>query len=361
MSGPVVIMAGGTGGHIFPGLAVAEVLRAQKQAVIWLGTRRGLEARLVPPRGIEIEWVTIEGLRGKGWRAWLVTPLRMLAAVYQVLRAFRRRRPGAVLGMGGFVSGPGGIAAWLARKPLIIHEQNAVAGTTNRALARFATRVFAAFPDAFPAAVHAQVIGNPVREAIAGLPEPRARFEDRPRDRIRLLVIGGSQGAKVLNEIVPAALAGLPEHARPLVRHQAGRTHDAAVAAYRHAGVEAEIEPFLEDMASAYSWADFVIARAGALTVAELAAVGIGAVLVPYPYAIDDHQTKNALRFCANGAGIVIPEVELTPERLRAEIERFTDEPRRRLDMAEAARSQFKPDAARHLADACVALARATA
>ncbi len=356
-----MIMAGGTGGHVFPGLAVAEVLREREYGVVWLGTKRGLEARLVPARGIDIEWITIEGLRGKGWLAWLRMPWLVLSAVYQVFRAFRRRRPTAVLGLGGFVAGPGGIAAWLARKPLIIHEQNAVAGTTNRILARFATRVFAGFPGAFAANVPAEVVGNPVRESIADLPVPSERFARKAAGPLRLLVFGGSQGAKVLNEVVPKALAALAEDERPKVLHQAGRTFETALRAYEESSVEAEVVQFIDDMASAYAWADLVIARAGALTVAELEAAGVGALLVPYPFAIDDHQSKNAETFCAGGAGTVIAESEFTPERLTAEISRIWHEPSRLLRMAEAARRQSKPHAAEKLADACAELAEATA
>jgi UDP-N-acetylglucosamine--N-acetylmuramyl-(pentapeptide) pyrophosphoryl-undecaprenol N-acetylglucosamine transferase len=350
-----MIMAGGTGGHIFPGLAVAEELRRCDEEVVWLGTRRGLEARLVPQHGIDIEWIAIRGLRGRGWLAWVLTPLQLISAVFQVLRAFRRRRPAVVLGLGGFVSAPGGVAAWLTRRPLIIHEQNAVAGTTNRLLAPFARSVFAAFPGAFGARVEAEVIGNPVRAEIAELPDPAVRMAGREEAPLQLLVIGGSQGARVLNELVPQALAGLPQECRLRVLHQGGREHAAAVAHYDAASIaDAKVEPFIEDMAAAYAAADFVIARAGALTISELEAAGIGALLVPYPHAIDDHQTRNAESFARQGAGIVIAESELTPERLRSELEQLCAERGRVVEMARQARAQAHTRATERLAQACI-------
>ncbi|MDX1562819.1 MAG: undecaprenyldiphospho-muramoylpentapeptide beta-N-acetylglucosaminyltransferase [Gammaproteobacteria bacterium] len=265
---PIMIMAGGTGGHIFPGLAVAEVLRARNQSVVWLGTERGLEAKLVPDRGIEIEWIDIVGVRRRGLVAWLAAPFKIARAIWQALGVVRRRRPAAVLGVGGFVSGPGGIAAWLTRKPLVIHEQNAVAGSANRMLARFADRVFEAFPGSFAAHHRAVTIGNPIRREIVAAAEQLAEPAATGR-RPRVLVIGGSQGALALNEAVPRALALMPEAERPEVRHQAGRTLAEAQAAYRAAGVEDATIEFIADMAAAYRWADLVIARAGAISLAE--------------------------------------------------------------------------------------------
>ena len=251
-AGPVMIMAGGTGGHVFPGLAVAAELKARHCDVVWLGTHRGLEARLVPQHGIEIEWISIAGVRGKGALAWISAPFRVAGAVLEALRALRRRKPRAVLGMGGFVAGPGGVAAWLARKPLLIHEQNSVAGTTNRLLAPLAKRVFEAFPGSFPASVRTEVIGNPVRRSLLAREAPRARLVARRAERRRVLVIGGSQGARVLNETLPRALAGLPVDARPEVWHQAGRNGFAAAReAYAAAGVEARVVEFIEDMGGA--------------------------------------------------------------------------------------------------------------
>jgi len=388
MSGPVMIMAGGTGGHVFPGLTVADVLRERGRRVVWLGTRRGLEARVVPQHGIDIEWISVAGLRGKGLVGTVTAPFRAAYAVGQALAVLRRRKPSTVLGMGGFVSGPGGLAAWLMRRPLVIHEQNAIAGTTNRWLARFATRVFEAFPGSFPRRVAAEHVGNPVRRSIAALPPASERIAELIarknvsdtifssaaasdevsraekivsdtffRRRPRLLVVGGSQGARVLNVTVPAALARLPENVRPEVRHQAGRTADDARAAYRDAGVSADIREFIDDMAEAYGWADLVVARAGALTIAELAAAGLPAVLVPYPHAIDDHQSRNAEWFTGAGAGIAIAERDLDAERLARELDRLLAAPEKLAQMADASRRLARVDAAERIADACIALA----
>ncbi len=359
--GPIMILGGGTGGHVYPGLAVASVLRERASTVVWMGTRQGLEARLVPEAGIEMEWISIAGLRGRGPLAWLTAPFAVLRALCQAVAALRRRRPVAVLGLGGFVSGPGGLAAWLTRRPLLIHEQNAVAGTTNRFLARFAQRIFGAFPQSFPAAVNAELIGNPVRHSILALPIPSERFASRVDSdtALRVLVLGGSQGARVLNERVPAALARLPREIELAVWHQAGVSIDAARAAYARAGLEPRLDAFIEDMAAAYGWADLVICRAGALTVAELAAAGIGAVLIPFPHAIDDHQLKNAVSFASQGAGIVILESELDTERLARELTTFLSDHEALVRLAERARAQAKPHAAEILADACLELAEA--
>jgi UDP-N-acetylglucosamine--N-acetylmuramyl-(pentapeptide) pyrophosphoryl-undecaprenol N-acetylglucosamine transferase len=356
-AGPIMIMAGGTGGHVFPGLAVAEVLRANERAVVWLGTRRGLEARVVPQNGIDMEWISISGLRGRGLLAWVSAPFRIAFAIAQVLLTLRRRRPAAVLGMGGFVAGPGGVAAWLARKPLLIHEQNAVAGTTNRLLARLAARVFEAFPGAFPSGVRAELIGNPVRRSIAALDAPRDRFAARAGQRRRLLVLGGSQGARTLNRTLPDALAALPAEQRPQVWHQAGSGSDDTRKAYADRGVDAQVDAFIEDVAGAYQWADLVVARAGALTVAELAIVGVGAVLIPFRYATDDHQSLNARHFVAGGAGVQIAEQDLNAEMLARQLGGLLGDASKLVAMAEAARSQAKRDAAERLAEACLALA----
>ncbi len=357
--GPIMILGGGTGGHVYPGLAVASVLRQRASTVVWMGTRHGLEARLVPEAGIEMEWISIAGFRGRGPLAWLTAPFAVLLALCQAVAALRRRRPAAVLGLGGFVSGPGGLAAWLTRRPLLIHEQNAVAGTTNRILARFAQRIFGAFPQSFPATVDVELIGNPVRQSILALPIPSERFASRVGSdtALRVLVLGGSQGARVLNEQVPAGLARLPREIELTVWHQAGVSLDVAQAAYARAGLEPRLDEFIEDMAAAYGWADLVICRAGALTVAELAAAGIGAVLIPFPHAIDDHQMKNAMSFASQGAGIVIPESELDPERLARELTTLLSDHKALVRLAERARAQAKPRAAEILADACLELA----
>jgi len=342
----VMIMAGGTGGHVFPALAVAHRLRERKCDVVWVGTHRGIEARVVPANGFPIEWLSVSGLRGKGVLAWILAPWRLIRAISQALAIVRRRKPSVVLGVGGFVTGPGGVAAWLMRRPLLIHEQNAIAGLTNRWLARLSREVLEAFPGSFPKNVRTRCIGNPVRREIAALPPPEQRFAARS-GRARVLVIGGSQGAARLNASVPAALALVPRQARPDVWHQAGERGVAdAQAAYARADVEARIDAFIEDMAAAYAWADLVICRAGALTVSELAAAGLGAIFVPFPAAVDDHQTHNARYLTGAGAAVLIADRDLEPERLSAELTRLCADRGKLLDMARRARSRAMPDAA---------------
>ncbi len=354
----VLIMAGGTGGHVFPALAAARVLRERGFEPVWLGTQRGLEAKLVPPQQIPIEWISVGGVRGKGLVTLLAAPFRLCVAVWQSLQVMRRRKPVVVLGAGGFVSGPGGIAAWLTRRPLIIHEQNAVAGLTNRMLARLAQRVFEAFPRSFPPSIHAERVGNPVRREIAAIAPPAQRFAER-RGPLRVLIIGGSQGASRLNAVVPAALAMLDAAVRPQVLHQAGERHIAqALESYAKHGVHAEVRAFIDDMAAAYGWADLVICRSGALTVSELAAAGLPAVFVPFAAAVDDHQTHNARFSVDAGAGVLIPEAELTPLRLSNELRVLLDAGRSHLSqMAVRARSIALIDADVRLADACIAAA----
>jgi UDP-N-acetylglucosamine--N-acetylmuramyl-(pentapeptide) pyrophosphoryl-undecaprenol N-acetylglucosamine transferase len=349
-----MIMAGGTGGHVFPALAIAEALRASRE-IVWLGTRRGIEARLVPAAGYPVEWIDVEGLRGKGVARWLGAPLQILKAVAQARRALARRSPGVVLGLGGFASGPGGIAAWLSGAPLVIHEQNAVAGLTNRWLARIAACRAEGFPGSFPASRAAVYVGNPVRPEIAALPPPRQRFESRSGP-MRLFVFGGSQGATALNRLVPAAVALLPESRRPRVLHQTGaKDREATEAAYRAAGIDADVRPFVEDMAAAYADADLVISRSGASTVAELAAAGIGAILVPFPAAVDDHQTRNAEWLGRVSAAQVVPEAGLTEAELANRLATLFGNGRSRLlAMAEAARALAVTDAARRVADLCL-------
>src|SRR5690606_21778158 len=284
MNAPVLILAGGTGGHIFPGLAVAEALRARQVPVVWLGARGAMETRLVPAAGIELDTIDVAGLRGKGALTLLLAPLRLLRALWQALAVLRRRRPRAVLSFGGYAAGPGGLGAWLLRRPLLVHEQNRAPGFTNRVLARLARRVMCGFPGSFPGRA-SEDVGNPVRPAIAALPMPAQRLAGR-EGPARPLVLGGSQGAAALNRGLPEAIARLPGAARPQLRHQCGERHaDAARAAYAAAGVAASVEPFIADMAEAYAWADLVVCRAGALTLAELCAAGVGAVLVPFPAA----------------------------------------------------------------------------
>jgi UDP-N-acetylglucosamine--N-acetylmuramyl-(pentapeptide) pyrophosphoryl-undecaprenol N-acetylglucosamine transferase len=361
MRGPILIMAGGTGGHVFPALALARLLRERSQDVLWLGTRRGLESRVIPAEGIPIEWLTVAGLRGKGVLAWLLAPFRLLRALWQALAVMRRHQPAVVVGLGGFVSGPGGIAAWLTRRPLLIHEQNAIAGFTNRCLAHLARQVLEAFPGSFGRDVHARVIGNPVRADISALPPPAERFAGR-LGPVRILVIGGSQGATRLNAVVPFALKRLAGWLSFDVRHQAGeRWLEAGRASYAQAGVRADVRPFIEDMSEAYGWADLVICRAGALTVSELAAVGVAAILVPFPNAVDDHQAHNAQYLVREGAAVLIADRELTEERLANELQRLGAGRGKLLAMAERARLLARPRAAEELAASCVELARRAA
>jgi UDP-N-acetylglucosamine--N-acetylmuramyl-(pentapeptide) pyrophosphoryl-undecaprenol N-acetylglucosamine transferase len=351
---PILIMAGGTGGHVFPGLAVAEYLRSEGEEVQWLGTRTGLEARVVPAAGFELHTLPVAGLRGKGIVTWLLAPLRLGIALWAALGLMLRLKPRLVLGMGGFASGPGGLMASALNIPLVIHEQNAVAGLTNRWLTRVAERVLEGFPGTFPEKAGARHTGNPVRERIAGLLAPDLRFLGR-EGPVCLLVLGGSLGALALNETVPAALSRLPAEVRPVVRHQAGeRTLVQARKAYAAAGVEAEVTAFIEDMSAAYAWADVVICRAGALTIAELAAAGLGAILVPYPHAVDDHQTANARFLTRAGAAVLIAAPELNAKRLAAEL--AVMDRTRALAMAEAARGLARPDATEAVARACLDL-----
>ncbi|NDY96672.1 undecaprenyldiphospho-muramoylpentapeptide beta-N-acetylglucosaminyltransferase [Wenzhouxiangella limi] len=344
----VTIMAAGTGGHIFPGLAVARTLRERGAEVRWLGTPAGLENRLVPAAGLELDRIRIAGLRGRGPMGWLLAPLRVVRAMLQARRIFRRQRPGCVLSMGGYVAGPGGVMARMMGIPLVIHEQNALPGLTNRLLRPLASRVFTGFPNGFRSAIHS---GNPVRADILALPAPAERARDR-RGALRLLVVGGSQGSAALGRIVPRALALLPAEQHPRVLHQAGRQLEATRQEYAQNGVEAGIVEFVDDMASAWADADLAICRAGALTVAELAAAGVASLLVPYPHAVDDHQTANARYLSDAGAAWLEPERELTPERVAT----YLSEADRSslLAMAERARSLACADAASLVAEGCL-------
>jgi UDP-N-acetylglucosamine--N-acetylmuramyl-(pentapeptide) pyrophosphoryl-undecaprenol N-acetylglucosamine transferase len=354
-------MAGGTGGHVFPALALAQMLREKAIDVVWLGTQRGLEARVVPAAGIPIEWLSVGGLRGKGFLTLLAAPFRLAMALTQALRVMWRHRPIVVVGLGGFVTGPGGVAAWLTGRPLVIHEQNAIAGFTNRCLSHIAREVLEAFPNSFGRDVKARAIGNPVRGDISAVPPPAERFAARS-GVIRILVIGGSQGAARLNAVVPFALARLAGSMSFDVRHQAGeRWIEAGRQSYASAGVRADVRPFIEDMAEAYGWADLVICRSGALTVSELAAVGVGAILVPFPAAVDDHQTYNAQYLVHEGAALLIADRALTPERLAGELQQLCAGRGKLLAMAERARLLAKPHATDELAASCLELARRAA
>jgi UDP-N-acetylglucosamine--N-acetylmuramyl-(pentapeptide) pyrophosphoryl-undecaprenol N-acetylglucosamine transferase len=350
-------MAGGTGGHVYPALAVANALRDKSRDVVWLGTHRGIEARIVPAAGIPIEWVAVSGLRGKGVATLLLAPFKLVFALFQSLLVMLRHRPAAVLGMGGFVSGPGGVAAWLTRRPLIIHEQNAVAGMTNRLLARLARVVLQAFPGSFIPSRNAETVGNPVRVDIAAIDEPARRLAGRSGP-MRLLVLGGSQGALALNEAVPAALALLPQDMQPIVRHQAGeRTLQQARAAYDKHGIDADLRAFIEDMAETYAWADLVICRAGALTVAELSAAGLPAIFVPFPAAVDDHQTANAQPLVAAGAAAILQQAEMTDESLAALMGSWLGSRESLLDRACKSRAMAMPDALGRITNHCLAAA----
>ncbi|MGO8755185.1 MAG: undecaprenyldiphospho-muramoylpentapeptide beta-N-acetylglucosaminyltransferase [Gallionellaceae bacterium] len=350
----ILIMAGGTGGHIFPALAVADVLRSQGWNVIWMGTPGGMEAELVPKHGYKIEWVDFHALRGKDLLRKLLLPFSLLLALWQSAMVFLRYRPDVALGMGGYVTFPGGITARLMRCPLVIHEQNSIAGLSNKSQAKWATRILSGFPDVLPGA---EWCGNPVRDNIAALPEPGQHYAARSGP-LNLLVLGGSLGAKAINDCLPKALALMAEDARPDVLHQTGAKHlDAVRAAYRKTGVKAEIMPFLDNMAFFYSQADVVICRSGALTVAELAAAGLASILIPFPFAVDDHQTSNARFLSAHGAAILLPQDQMTPQHLAEVLGGMTRE--RALEMAREARSLAKPGAAERVAEVCAELAGA--
>jgi len=361
MKRPVIIMAGGTGGHVFPALALARLLRSRSYDVVWLGTRRGLEARIVPQNDFPIEWLSVGGLRGKGVMTLLAAPFRLTRALIQALGIMRKHRPLVVVGLGGFVTGPGGVAAWLTRAPLVIHEQNAIAGFTNRRLAPLAREVLEAFPNSFGAGARARTIGNPVRQEIFAVPPPATRLAQRS-GAIRILVIGGSLGAMKLNAVVPFALARIAGSVSLDVRHQAGeRWIESARQSYAEAKVSADVRPFIEDMAEAYAWADLVICRAGALTVSELAAAGVASILVPFPHAVDDHQTHNARYLVQEGAAVLIADRDVTAERLADELQRLCAGRGKLLAMAERARMLAKPKAAEELAESCEKYARSAA
>ena len=355
---PILITAGGTGGHVYPGLAVARALMAQDIPVIWMGTESGLEAKVVPEAGIEMTWLTVTGLRGKGWRTLLLAPLRLLKALMQSINIMRKHKPAAVLGMGGFVAGPGGLVAALMGKPVVIHEQNAVPGLTNKLLSAVSRRVLEGFPGTFAAAEKVQSTGNPVRKDIAALPAPLERLAGRNDKAVRVLVIGGSLGAAALNETVPKALALLPVDQRPVVRHQAGsRNIGQAQQHYKASAVEADVTAFIVDMAEAYGWADLIICRAGALTIAEVAAAGLAAILVPFPYAVDDHQTANGGYLVKNGAALMVQQSELSPEKLAELLGELCANRERLTKMSVAARELARPDATDSVAAICAAYA----
>lgn len=354
MKNRVLIMAGGTGGHVFPALAVARALQKQDICVEWLGTQQGLESTLVPKAGIVLHTISVIGVRRTNWLTRLGAPFRLLLALYQSLRILHQFKPQVVLGMGGFAAGPGGIAAWLLRCPLVIHEQNAFAGVTNRILSRITTRTLEGFPKSFPN-THLKTVwvGNPVREDLLSLPPPSTRLSGR-EGRVRLLILGGSQGARILNQLCPVSLGRIPLDARPEIWHQTGKDKlSSTVSAYAEHQVEARVEEFIENMAEAYGWADLVICRSGALTVSELAAVGIASVLIPFPFAVDDHQTHNSRFLETVGAAKVIPQTVLDPAKLSDIIMSLARDRALLIKMAEMARTVAQPQASAKVVAHC--------
>lgn len=346
-----MILAGGTGGHIFPALAVAEELRDMGCELRWMGTPTGMEARLVPAKGIAMEWLSVAGFRGKGWKAKCQAPLKLAVAFWQAYRIMRRFEPDVVLGMGGFVAGPGGVVAKLLGIPLVIHEQNRIPGTTNRILVKCARRVLQAFPGSFPANRSVVCTGNPLRRSIV---ESIERVKPERESVRNILIVGGSLGAKALNEVIPRALAHLD--GKFFIRHQTGEAmREETAALYESLGIRAEVSAFIDDMGEAYCWADLAICRAGAMTLSELAYAGLPAVLVPFPYAIDDHQTANARYFTEGGAAVIMPQDQLTPKHLAEELNTLFETPGRVASMSRQARLMAKPDAARVVAEFCLA------
>lgn len=349
----ILIMAGGTGGHVFPGLAVAHYLKEAGWHIVWLGTKSGMESALVQKHGFDMETINFSGLRGKSAVAWLTLPLRLLLAFWQSAKVIFSVRPDVVLGLGGYPAFPGGLMAVLLNKPLVIHEQNSIPGLTNKVLAKLADKVLLAFPGAIQGSINKILtVGNPVRKEIYQVDSPEKRFEGR-NGKLKLLVIGGSRGAQILNTVVPQALKLMPENIRPLVTHQAGGNHlDKLRKDYEELGVEAELFEFIDNIASHYATCDLVLCRAGALTVAELTAVGVASILVPFPYAVDDHQTSNAKFLSENHAAFLLPQEKLIPQSLKELLLNNTRE--KLLAMAKAARALAKPDATRLVAQACI-------
>jgi len=354
---PILITAGGTGGHVYPGLAVARALQEQNIPVVWMGTEKGLESRVIPEAGIHMVYLSVSGLRGKGIFSLLKAPFELTKALFQSFMIMRKIKPAAVLGMGGFVAGPGGLVAALMGIPVVIHEQNAIPGLTNRLLSKVSKKVLEGFPGTFSGMKKAIGIGNPVRQDIAKLAIPLSRLGDR-WGRVRLLVFGGSLGAQALNEVVPMALSEVPLDKLPIVRHQAGKNKDDVTRTlYAKLGVEAEVTPFIEDMAEAYEWADLVICRSGALTVAELATAGLASIMVPYPYAVDDHQTANAKYLSDAGAAILMPQNDMTKETLSELLENLCSDRDKLIEMSFKARALAKPQATTEVAAICAEMA----
>lgn len=351
----VLIATGGTGGHVYPALAVAEELIQRGVKVSWMGTRKGMEAKIVSAKSIPLYFVSVSGLRGKGLMGWLLAPFKLSLAIMQAIAIVVKQKPNVVLGMGGFVSGPGGIASWLLRTPLVIHEQNTIAGMTNKMLAHFATRVAQAFPDTFEENANAIHVGNPIRHAIETMASPKERFSSRKNKEINVLILGGSLGATALNEQLPRILKAVQATCPLNIVHQTGLKHlNTAKAFYQNASIQAEVMDYIEDMPKQYSWADIVICRAGALTVSELTAAGLGALLIPYPHAVDDHQYHNAMYLVDGNAALVVRQSEMQSNDFIKLIENLVCNGREKLlAMAERAHLLATPDAASRVADLC--------
>ncbi len=356
----ILIMAGGTGGHVYPALAVADNLKEKGFKLFWLGTNKGLETNVVPNHGYPLLKINVAGVRGKGVLRLLLTPIMLMIALIQALMIMIKVRPVVVLGMGGFASGPGGIAAWLMRIPLLIHEQNAIAGLTNRLLAPFSVSIMAAFPGVFKESGKLTITGNPVRNDIVNLPDPEKRYANRDPNSLKVLVLGGSLGAKRLNEVIPETLTALSSDYQFEVKHQCGERHlSLTEAAYKELNMNAKVMPFIDNIADAYAWADLVICRAGALTIAELAASGLGSILIPFPYAVDDHQTENAKYLSDEGAAILIQEEQLNAGKLKEVLLKLCYAPEQLVQMAVKARSLSKPQATDDVARLCTEAAYA--
>ena len=356
MNKTVLIMAGGTGGHVFPALAVAQEFIKRGALVHWLGTEKGIESRLIPDAKIPLHFLTVQGVRGKGVLGLLKAPLLISGAILQARSVMKKIKPVLVLGFGGFASGPGGVAAKLLKIPLVIHEQNAIAGTTNRLLSGYANKVLAAFAGAFAKknSVNEEVVGNPVRESIQQLPAVELRFAERKSEKTHLLILGGSLGAKAINELLPVALAQLSSTERPLVWHQTGKNHEQSTRdLYLQHQVDGKVDAFIEDMAAAYAWADLVICRAGALTVSELMVAGVASIMIPLPNAIDDHQTANATHLVNQGAGLSLVQKDLTAEKLADLIKEYSADRNQLILMAKKAQQIAIPDSAKRLANIC--------
>lgn len=348
----LMVMAGGTGGHVYPAMAVADALKVQGWNIVWLATEGGMENRLIEGKGYQKAMITMQGVRGKGLLGWVLLPVKLLKAFAQSFKAMRQHQPNVVLGMGGFAAFPGGLMAKFLGKPLVIHEQNSVAGLTNKVMAKLANRVLAAFPNALK---NAQVVGNPVRDGITKLAQPSTRFKTHT-GALRVLVVGGSLGAQALNELIPQAIAAMPKKDRPEVIHQAGVKHiDALQANYAEHGVDADCRAFIDNMDEMYAWADFVICRSGAMTVAELSVVGLGSLLVPFPFAVDDHQTTNAAYLADSRAAYLEQQKTLTVENLVKILSGLSR--KACLEMAERARALGKPEATADVARICMEVA----